>query len=165
MYPYYIDWLSINNQKHWNEAEISILIDTNQRVKNDMICFNCDYYFFDAYPVLIKNIDIDTITIGYGHFIPLITEAKDSLGNWRAIEEEWKYGCGNGVGSIILPPNEIGISATTIYQGDYKTKMRLRIADNFSNEYDGYINYRQFESKFNDEGEYKEEYKQELKKK
>ena len=164
MYHYYIDWMAPNNYKSWHEAEFSITVDTTQRIKNDDIHVKSESPFFESYPVLIKNIDKDTITIGYGHFLPLITEAKDSTGNWKPIEERWTYMCGNGVGTIILPPNEIGLSATMIYHGNYFTTLRLRIDSTFSNEFMGNINYRQFESMFNNQGDYKEEYKKEMKK-
>ena len=163
MYPYYIDWMAPANYKSWRVADISITVDTTQRVKNDDIHVNWDDPFFEAYPVLIENKENDTITIAYGDFVPLITEAKDSTGNWRPIEEDWVYMCGNGVGTIILPPNEIGLSATMIYHGNYSTTLRLRIDSIFSNEFKGNINYRQFESKFNSQGEFKEEYKSEMK--
>ncbi len=159
MYLYYVDWLAPKKYKHWNMAKISIVVDTTQRVKNDDILAHSDDLFFEAYPVLIENLDIDTIKIGYGHFLPLITEAKDSSGNWRPIEKDWNYVCGNGVGTIILPPKEIGLSATMIYHGNYSTTLRLRIDSNISNEFIGTINYRQFESKFDEQGEYKDEYK------
>ena len=164
MNPYYIDWMAPNNHKSWHKAELSIKVDTTQRVKNDDIHVKSESPFFEAYPVLIENIDKDTITIGYGHFLPLITEAEDSTGNWKPIEKRWIYMCGNGVGTIILPPNEIGLSATMIYNGNYSTTLRLRIDSTFSNEFKGNINYRQFESMFNDRGDYKEEYKKEMKK-
>ena len=45
-----------------------------------------------------------------------------------------------------------------IYHGNYSTTLRLRIDSTFSNEFKGNINYRQFESMFNDQGDYKEEY-------
>lgn|GEM_PF-787398 len=164
MYEYYVDWMSPDNYKSWHEADISITVDTSQRIKNDEIKVDWDYRYFEAFPVLLENLDEDTIAIGYGHFLPLITEAMDSLGNWKPIEEKWIYSCGMGVGTIILPPNEIGLSATTIYHGNYSTTLRLRIDNTFSNEFKGNINYRQFESMFNDQGDYKEEYKKEMKK-
>lgn len=157
MYPYYIDWMAPANYKSWHVADISIKVDTTQRIKNDDIHVNGDNPFFEAYPVLIENKENDTITIAYGDFVPLITEAKDSTGNWRPIEEDWIYMCGNGVGTIILPPNEIGLTAAMIYHGNYYTTLRLRIDSTFSNEFKGNINYRQFESMFNDQGDYKEE--------
>ena len=164
MYPYYIDWMTPLNYKSWHKAEISIKVDTTQRIKNENMHVKSESLFFEAYPVLIENKEKDTITIGYGHFLPLIAEAKDSTGNWKPIEERWRYGCGNGVGTIILPPQNIGLSATMIYHGNYSTTIRLRIDSSFSNEYKGNINYRQFESVFNDQGDYKEEYKNEMKK-
>jgi hypothetical protein len=163
MYPYYIDWMTPNNHKSWSKAQISIIVDTTQRVKNEDIFICSGTPFFKAYPVLIENVDTDTITISYGNFLPLITEAKDSTGNWKPIEERWTYMCGVGVGTIILPPKEIGLSATMIYHGNYSTTLRLRIDSTFSNEFKGKINYRQFESKFNKQGDYKDEYKKEMK--
>lgn len=68
---------------------------------------------------------------------------------------------GNGIGTIILPPKEIGHTATMIYHGNYSTTLRLRIGNTFSIEFIGNINYRQFESMFNKQGEYKEAYKKE----
>ncbi|MDB2473783.1 hypothetical protein N9W70_04965 [Schleiferiaceae bacterium] len=162
MYPYYIDWMAPANYKSWRAADISIKVDTTQRIKNDDIHANWDDPFFEAYPVLIENKENDTITIAYGHFVPLITEAKDSTGNWRPIEKEWQpHGW---YGMVILPPTQIGLSATMIYHGNYSTTLRLRIDSTFSNEFKGNINYRQFESMFNDQGDYKEEYKKEMKK-
>ncbi|MDP2060163.1 MAG: hypothetical protein Q8J97_10505 [Flavobacteriaceae bacterium] len=157
MFQYYIDWMDPSDYKSWRQAQLSISVDTTQRIKNDDIHVNWDNPYFKAYPVLIENKDHDTITIGYGHYIPLITEAKDSIGNWKPIEEKWIYMCGNGVGTIILPPNEIGLSAAMIYHGDFSTTLRLRIDSTFSNEFNGNINYRQFESMFNDQGDYTEE--------
>lgn len=70
--------------------------------------------------------------------------------------------CGNGVGTVILPPNQIVLSSAMKYSGNYPTTLRLRIDSTFSNEFKGNINYRQFESIFNKRGDFKEEYKQEL---
>lgn len=162
IYPYHIDWEAPNYHKTWQEAKISILVDTTQRVKNEDIEVNKNGHFFDAYPVLIKNKDSDTITITFGDFVPLITEAKDSTGNWRPIEKRKRYKCGMGIGAIILPPDEVVLTATMIYQGNYQTSLRLKIDSTFSNEFKGNINYRQFESMFNNQGNFKDEYKNEL---
>ena len=159
MYPYYANWMAPADYKSWRLADISIKVDTTQRVKNDHIHWDDPY--FEAYPVLIENKDNDTITIAYGNFLPLITEAKDSMGNWRPIEKEWQPHGWHGM--VILPPTQIGLSATMIYHGNYSTTLRLRIDSIFSNEFTGNINYRQFESKFNSQGEFKEEYKSEMK--
>jgi hypothetical protein len=152
MFPYYLDWLDTKSYKYWHSSQLSVSVDTSQRVKNDEFTEDWDSPFSEAYPVLIQNIGLDTIRIGYGHFLPLITEAKDSAGFWNPIQKEWRFFCGNGVGSIILPPKQIGVSATTIYQGSYKTTLRLRIGDNFSNEFEGWINYTQFGYDLDEDG-------------
>lgn len=150
MFPYYIEWTASHNYKSWQEAEITIVVDTAQRVLNADEYIESESAFFEAYPVLITNIGKDTIAIGHGHYLPLITEAKDSTGNWKPIEEKRIYKCGNALGTIILPPNEIGLSSTMIYHGNHPTIMRLRMVNSFSNEFRGNINYHQFESTFND---------------
>ena len=91
-------------------------------------------------------------------------KAKDSLSNWKPVEKKWTYICGNGVGSIILPPNEIVITSAMIYNGGHETDLRLKIGKNYSKTYKGKINYRQFDSKFDDSGNYREEYIKEKKK-
>jgi len=164
MHPYHIDWRAPDNYKSWKGAELSITVDTTQRVRNDDFHMRWEEPFFEAFPVLIENKEHDTIAIAYGDFVPLIAEAKDSTGNWLPIEEDWIYGCGNGVGTVILPPGEIGLSATMIYHGNYPTSLRLRMDSTFSNQFKGNINYRQFESMFNEDGSYTDEYKMEMKK-
>jgi len=151
---HYIEWdapISFNSVK---DAKIEIKINTDTIVNN-------------SYPVIVTNQDLDTIMIGYGNYMPIIMEALDSSGTWKAIEERLIYGCGNGVGTIILPPNEIVLTAAPIFEGVYSTKFRLRFykTDIYSNTFQGKINYRQFEDMFTKQGEYKEEYKLEMKNK
>ena len=145
---YEIDWLEEREYQLWYTATIEVTIDTNTVVDN-------------SYPVLLKNNESDTIIIGYGDFIPLIMEAKDSTGNWYPIEKPFVNTCGNGVNSIILPPGYETLTLATIFKGTYKTKLRLSIGNNHSPEFNGNIQYRQFESRFTEQGDYKEEYKNE----
>ncbi len=161
---YYLDWLAEKNYKYWEESDIEIRIDTSRIINNDDIHVDWDNPYFKANPVMLINKEVDTILIGYGHFVPLIIEAKDSLSNWKPIEKKWTYMCGNGVGSIILPPNEIVITSAMIYNGDYETDLRLKIGKNYSKSFSGKIKYRQFESMFDDTGNYREEYIKENKK-
>lgn len=147
MFNYYINWESINYAKIYPKGKISIKVDTTQIIKNDNIHLSSNNQFYEAYPVLIENQELDTITLSYGHQIPLITEAIDSLGNWMPIERRWSYICGVGIGQIILPPSEIGISSTMIFHGNYKTKLRVKFDSITSNEFFGSINYNQFYSR------------------
>lgn len=101
-----------------------------------------------AYPVFIRNISTDTVWIGYGNYIGLLVEAKDSLGEWKEIEKPFIYHCGTGLNDIVLPPNYLTVTSTIKYKGRYKTKMRVKTMNNFenevySNEFTGTINYSQ----------------------
>ncbi len=104
-----------------------------------------------SYPVIIGNLSKDYLDIGFGGYLPLILEAKDSSGQWQPVQRKFTFSCGMGLGSIILPPNEVALSTCPLYQGDYQTRMRLAFwgLDDFiySNEFVGWINYDQFTDK------------------
>jgi hypothetical protein len=143
---YYIEWDEVRNYKNWKQAKIDIQVNTAIIISN-------------SFPIMLTNSETDTIFIGYGSQVPLIMEATDSLGNWKPIQKRFIYMCGNGVGSIILPPNQSVITLAPIFKGNYKTKLRIALGDNHSKPFIGFIAYRQFESMFDEHGEYKEEYK------
>ena len=134
---YYIEWDEERSYKNWMQSKIDIQVDTATKISG-------------LYPVMLTNLDIDTISIGYGRHIPLIMEATDSLGNWKPIQERFIYMCGNGVGTIILPPSECVLTLAPNFQGNYKTKLRLTLGDSNSKPFIGFINYRQFESRFDE---------------
>jgi hypothetical protein len=146
---YYIEWDEERNYRYWTQSKIDVQVDTAIKISN-------------SFPILLTNRDTDTIFIGYGRHVPLIMEATDSLGNWKPIQERFIHPCGIGVGSIILPPNECVLTLAPIFKGNYKTRLRLTLGDNHSNPFIGFINYRQFQSKFDEHGEYKAEYKREM---
>ena len=88
------------------------------------------------------------MSVGYGQHIPLILEAQDSLGEWQAIQKLYTYWCGTGLTSFCLLPGELVITSCKLYEGDYQTKMRLAFGfkkTNYSNEFIGRMNYKQFE--------------------
>jgi hypothetical protein len=130
--------------KRRDSANLLIKIDTTQIISNDGR---------KAFPVLIQNATKDTIYIGYGNQIPIITEAKSKNGEWKPIKEHFTYMCGVGLHSIILPPNEVVITSELIYSGQFKTKLRIRMEDNYSEEFDGMINKSQFESEWDSNAE------------
>jgi len=103
---------------------------------------------FKSYPVIIENRSNDTLTIGYGEYIPLILEAVDSLGEWKPIQEPYTYFCGTGLTHTYIQPNQLLITSCKLYSGKYLTKMRLVFRfhkANYSNEFYGQMNYKQFE--------------------
>lgn len=58
---------------------------------------------------------------------------------------------------MLLPGLSV-ITSTFKTTGEYNTKLRIRIGNSTSDEWTGNIDYNQFNSKFNERGEYKFEY-------
>ena len=129
---YFIEWNWNKSQyKKIDSVKVEISIDTTQHISNENR---------KSYPVMIKNIFTDTLNIGYGSVIPINTEALFENKKWKLIEKNTARFCGNGLQTIILPPNEILITNQTVYNdGNYKTKLRLRIGKNISQEFYGKI--------------------------
>lgn len=143
---YYIDWGRRVQLKNWMNSIVEIQIGS-ALISNSL-------------PVLLRNSNKDTIAIGYGTQIPIVMEALNEKKEWKPIQEKFMYMCGNGIGTIILPPGEIAITLAPVFKGKQKTKLRLVLGNNKSKPFLGYINKRQFESRF-EGGDYKEEYKKE----
>lgn len=140
---YFLDWTHLRNYTNYDSVELNILIDTSQLITNKRR---------KAYPVIIENLHSDTIYIGYGGYIPIITEALNEKGDWKPIEYRHIYMCGNGVESIILPPKQIVVTSELVYMGNFKTKLRLKLGSNYSREFTGSINLSQFESEWDSNG-------------
>lgn len=124
------EWEDNIDFKHYSEVKIDIAM--NREIK-----------FSDYFPVMFTNWNKDTIIIGNSTNIPIMMEAMDSSGIWRAVHEDYVVGCGNGVGYIILPPNECVITLAPIFTGPYKAKLRLRIGESYSEPFIGFINEQQ----------------------
>ena len=88
-------------------------------------------------------------------------QAKNSKGNWVDIEYLPSSFCGNSYHTLTLEPKYYWKFLTPVYEGDFKTKLRIELkyfdpedkSDNhwerkeitiYSNEYDGYVNPGQF---------------------
>jgi len=127
---YFVEWNDKKSFKNLDSARVEIRIDTTQIISNENR---------KSYPVMFENHTKDTLKIGYGNVIPIITEAKLDNGKWKKIEKPYVYFCGVGVQTIILPPNEILITNQIIYNGNFKTKLRMRIGKNISQEFYGNI--------------------------
>ena len=147
--PYCVGWFEKDQYRFYKYPDIELSIDTTQRIKKEFFHFNdwndTRFEFYYAFPVIIKNKSIDTIKIGYNDHINLKKEALSPSGKWNIIEGKRQYKCRSGSNVSILPPDEIMITNTFIYSGDFKTKLRLKLGDSiYSNIYDGYIDKRQF---------------------
>lgn len=144
---------SWTNELMWGKMDLEMFIDTSIYTINRDVIWSEDYEnlndkIIKSFPILIKNRSNYNGMIGYGKHIPMILEAKDSLQNWRPIEEPFQYMCGTGLNYIMLPANEIIIAAVPIFRGRYKTELRLKLGNNYSNTIGGSINISQFESFF-----------------
>lgn len=128
---YYIDWLDNRNYVKGVEKYVQIMIDTSQEI-------------FNNYAVYLTNIDNDTIILSSHQGIRMSIEALDSLNEWKSILAITIKTCGIGLGYIFLPPNECAITLVPIFKGSYKTKFRIKYGKNFSNPYDGFMNYKLF---------------------
>lgn len=152
--------------KMYYEAKIQLEIDLSQEIKEDpgidwdeilalsedTLSYGTKYY--KAYPVIIKNQEKKPIVIGHtslGDEIPLILEAKDQDGTWKAIEEEFSSLCGFGIYPIILKPQEIIVTGVIIYQGSFKTTLRLKYGTIYSKTFQGSINPTQFKNQNEEE--------------
>lgn len=140
---YFLDWMDLRDYTNYDSVELNILVDTSQFITNRRR---------KAYPVIIENLHSDTVYIGYGSYIPIITEALNEKGEWKPIEDRFIYMCGNGVESIILPPKQIVVTSELLYTGDFKTKLRMKLGSNYSREFTGTINLTQFEYEWDSSG-------------
>lgn len=136
---YYKYWESddFKNYKNFREdtVDLKIYVDTSQKI-------------VDLYPTIVKNVGMDSVDVGNGMSVSLILEALDYEKGWRPIQKDFMYLCGNGVSSLILPPENIIFTLTPRFKGLYRTKLRLKLGNNYSNEFEGSINPHQFISRY-----------------
>ena len=136
--------------KYPDSSDLKLFVDTSKIIGSAI-----DYTYeiepdmfrgkYKSYPVFFENVGSDTLNIGFGNRIFPYVEAKDSLGNWRPIQRRGIYFCGTGLQNFYLKPNNILISSCKLYDGNYQTKLRLVYYRVHSNEFEGTINYSQFD--------------------
>lgn len=103
------------------------------------VCIIVGTFNQESYSVLLKNSDRDTIVIGYGDQVPLIMEARDSVGKWQPIQQRFIYYCSTGLSLIYLPPQECVVTLAPVYKGSYETELRLKLGNNYSKPFKGMI--------------------------
>ncbi len=102
----------------------------------------------ECFPLLIENIDNGIAYINY-NYIKIIQEAKDIDGKWKPIEfYPGISGCTVINSFYKLPPKKYLGIAIIKYNGNFKTKLRVKIKIKnhfyYSNEIEGFINRSQF---------------------
>lgn len=143
-YEYYYNNFDgqLSDYREAEASDLELLLDTSRFVtgyreefKNGVI----QAYQTLCYPAMLANLSGDTLNVGYGSVMPFTQEALDSSGKWRPVEKPYIYLCGMGLGGIRLPPGEIAIVPVAVYQGTYRTRLRLRYGKLCSREYRGSI--------------------------
>lgn len=135
--------------------QLSLRVDTNRR--------GTMYEAYHSYAVYVLN-DLDS-TISFeaqDSRLYMKVQAKDEQGNWRDIEYLPSSWCGNSYHSIELPSAHYWRLETPVYEGGFKTKLRIALEfikseireDEYtyakekgivySNEYNGSVNLAQF---------------------
>lgn len=97
-----------------------------------------------SFPLAITNLDSVAAFIGSSLLIPVHVEAEDLLKQWKIIQGPMLFMCGTGVASLFLPPGESVITLVPVSKGNYFTRLRVRLGNNYSNLYYGNIDYRNF---------------------
>lgn len=118
-----------------DSAELWLRIDTSQVLP---------LYSHQAYPIFVRNQSADTLQVGYGESSYLILQTQIKSGEWRDLEERASYFCGTGLYPMLLPPHELLVSSTPLYEGDTLCRLRLRMGKNYSNAYWGRVERAMF---------------------
>lgn len=106
---------------------------------------NGQYY----YPIyVVNNTPRTKYFIGKDSYVFAIQEAVDTNGYWHPIEGRGLDFCGNGYWGLKIHPKEFLIFMMPKYEGDFQTKIRVRIKIGdmvyISESFQGTINEKQF---------------------
>lgn len=108
----------------------------------------CPFDSVKVFPVYIVNYTDSIQGIQNQGNIIVIQEALNTENEWQPVEYFRYADCGNSYGITLLDTNCYIMFGVIKYNGDFKTKLRLRLKTNgktiFSNELPGYINKSQF---------------------
>ena len=102
--------------------------------------------YYDGFPVTIYNLEKRERIIGFGNNAALELEALDKNHKWQKISNFRKYSCGTGIKYFVLKPQEIATVFEPRLSGNFKTKLRYRLGNILSNEFEGNINDKYFKN-------------------
>lgn len=125
------------------KKELKIIVDTTQLIFKEALNYS-GFRFARAHPVFMLNETDTDLSIGFGSLIYMILEAKNENGEWKPIERQDYYFCGAGIYNYILKKDKLCVTSVYKYSGSFKTKLRLKHLENYSNEFNGYINPNKF---------------------
>lgn len=119
---------------------IKVIVDTTQLIGKVEYHKSRKNHIYKAYPTYIINTSLrDTIAIGIDNNINATLEAKNKKNKWIRIERIPFLVCGTGHQLFVIPNKDTIITSTPIFKGNFKTKLRLKLGDAVSNEFEGHI--------------------------
>jgi hypothetical protein len=103
---------------------------------------------FDGFRVVVANASAATIVFpATDSALAMVSEALDPSGSWKPIEQLPRSWCGNSYHRMALRPGKLWELVAPHYDGDFATKLRLRIdsanGSTYSNEWYGRVDLAQ----------------------
>lgn len=112
-------------------VEIDFFVDTSHYLLTiDNRTFTDSSHLLRNYPVIIKNKELDTIIVGFGGRIPLILEEEKEDENWKILENAFRRDGGHAF--LLLPPNEVLVTAIPVFKWEQKKVLRLKLGNNYT---------------------------------
>ncbi len=100
---------------------------------------------FKGFKVLLLNETPDVVWFSATDSrLSVVREAMDQSGEWKPIEALPGSSCGNSYHRVALEPNQYWSFSAPAYAGEFLTKMRFRLDDTVSNEFEGTMVLSQF---------------------
>lgn len=128
---YTVSWNKKGTIINEDSIKVCFRIDTTQRINKGREL---------AFPVLIQNTSIDTIEIGKDDELYITLEAQTKSGKWVELKKRTRFGFSCGIlPRIVLPPKEYVLTSQMMCLGGFKTKLRLKMYDNYSEEFWGMV--------------------------
>jgi hypothetical protein len=122
------------------DQQVKLIAFTNQKKT-----FNNKYLGFTL--ILANSTTKDALYEGCDSRMSIIMQAKNEKGEWQNIEYLPSSWCGNSYHTITLPKNKAWVFSAPKYHGNYKTQLRFKFGQIFSNVFEGSINKEQFSVK------------------
>ncbi|EDP95573.1 hypothetical protein U8527_05985 [Kordia algicida OT-1] len=97
-----------------------------------------------AYATYVVNTSVkDTVVLGLNSKMDMLLEALNKENEWKQIEGIQFIACATGRTLFVLPEKDTLITETTIFKGNFKTKLCLKLGSAYSNQFEGFIHETQ----------------------
>lgn len=148
--------IQFSDFENFNSPDLKIVVDTTQIINNERMFMG--QLKGDSYAVYIMNNSNLWYIANMGSRFPILMQAMNRNGEWQHIE--YSISPMDAVIFYLLEPKSYFVTSARKYEGDFKTKFRLKFKQRgkfiYSNEFSGSMNLSQFAipemSKTNDMG-------------